>query len=166
MTHLEDHFKAIYQDNHPKVYRMCLGYASGDQMLAGDFCQEVFIKVWEHLPSFRNDASISTWIYRITVNTCLVSLRKKRNIPLSKVPGTVELQNPENEFKEKEKKFQTLYQCIDQLSKDNKSIILLELEGIPQKEIASIMGISHEAIRIRIHRIKNELTKCVKNDSI
>ncbi|WFO18173.1 hypothetical protein M601_013800 [Cellulophaga baltica 4] len=44
--------------------------------------------------------------------------------------------------------------------------MLLELEGIPQKEIASIMGISHEAIRIRIHRIKNELTKCVQNDSI
>ncbi|KGK30451.1 RNA polymerase sigma factor [Cellulophaga sp. E6(2014)] len=166
MKHLEDHFKAIYQDNHPKVYRMCLGYASGDLMLANDFVQEVFIKVWEHLPNFRNDASISTWIYRITVNTCLISLRKKRNIPLSKILGTVEIQNPENGLQDKEKKFQTLYQCIDQLSKDNKSIILLELEGIPQKEIASIMGISHEAIRIRIHRIKNELTKCVQNDSI
>ncbi|WP_158975089.1 RNA polymerase sigma factor [Cellulophaga sp. L1A9] len=162
MTHLEAHFKAIYHENHPKVYRMCMGYASGDHMLASDFAQEVFIKVWEHLPSFRNDASISTWIYRITVNTCLVSLRKKRSIPLSKIMSTDEVRTPENETHNTENNFKALYHCIDLLSKDNKSIILLELEGIPQKEIASIMGISHEAIRIRVHRIKNELTKCVQ----
>ncbi|ADV48848.1 RNA polymerase sigma factor [Cellulophaga sp. E16_2] len=162
MKHLEAHFKAIYQENHPRVYRMCLGYASGDHMTASDYAQEVFIKVWEHLPSFRKEATISTWIYRITVNTCLISLRKKRSIPFSKVMRTVEITNPENESQSTEKNFKALYRCIDLLTKDNKSIILLELEGIPQKEIANIMGISHEAIRIRIHRIKNELTKCVR----
>ncbi|WP_240491750.1 RNA polymerase sigma factor [Flavivirga aquatica] len=55
-----------------------------------------------------------------------------------------------------------MYQCINTLNKDSKSIILLELEGLRQKEIAEIMGLSHEAIRVRIYRIKNELTKCVK----
>jgi RNA polymerase sigma-70 factor (ECF subfamily) len=48
------------------------------------------------------------------------------------------------------------------LKTENKSIILLELEGLPQKEIAEVMGLSHDVIRVRIHRIKNELTKCVK----
>ena len=55
-----------------------------------------------------------------------------------------------------------MYTCINKLNKDNKSIILLELEGLPQKEIAEVMGLTHEAVRVRVHRIKNELTKCVK----
>ena len=57
-----------------------------------------------------------------------------------------------------------MYRCIDKLSAENKSIILLELEGLPQKEIAEITGINHAAIRTRIHRIKDQLSKCVKNE--
>ena len=56
-----------------------------------------------------------------------------------------------------------LYACINKLSKTNRAIIMLELEGLPQKEIAEIMGLKHEAIRTRIHRIKNELIKCTNN---
>jgi RNA polymerase sigma-70 factor (ECF subfamily) len=62
----------------------------------------------------------------------------------------------------KEENLNSLYACIEKLSKGNKSIILLELEGVPQKDIAAIMGINHEAIRVRIHRIKIELTKCAQ----
>ena len=59
-----------------------------------------------------------------------------------------------------------MYKCINKLPKDSRGIILLELEGLPQKEIAEVIGISHEAVRVRIHRIKDSLTKCVQNDSI
>ena len=62
---------------------------------------------------------------------------------------------------EKEKQFQEMYRCIDTLSPTNKAIILMELEALPQKEIAQVMGVNHEAIRTRIHRIKNQLSKCV-----
>tara|TARA_R110002050_G_scaffold15706_4_gene48113 strand:- start:6029 stop:6520 length:492 start_codon:yes stop_codon:yes gene_type:complete len=162
MQNLESLFKEVYQSNYPKVYRLCLGYATGDEMLAKDLSQEVFIKVWENLPSFRNNAAISTWVYRITVNTCMVYFRKKKNIPLPNFLNTLEASPDENSHHTKEQNLNSLYSCIDKLSKDSKSIILLELEGIPQKEIAAIMGLSHEAIRVRIHRIKNELTKCVQ----
>lgn len=166
MKHLEILFKEVYRSNYPKVFRLCLGYARGDEMLASDLCQEVFIKVWENLASFRKDAAIATWIYRITVNTCLIYFRNKKRNPTSNNTNTIQDNSDENLHQTKAKNLDSLYACIDKLSKDNKSIILLELEGIPQKEIAAIMGINHEAIRVRIHRIKNELTKCVKNDII
>jgi len=163
MANLECKFDKIYNDNYPKVIRLCLGYVNGDDMLAKDLAQEVFIKVWENLESFRNESSLSTWIYRITVNTCLTSIRGKRSVNISNNLHNLESEgDSESLIDEKELKLNQLYNCINSLNKDNKSIILLELEGLPQKDIAEIMGLSHEAIRVRVHRIKNELTKCVK----
>lgn len=158
-------FERIYQENYQKVIRICMGYVKGDDDLAKDLTQEVFIKVWKQLDSFRNESSISTWIYRITVNTCLLQLRNKKFLKRADVIGG--LSEAEEESRpSKENQLKQMYQCIDKLPKDNKGIILLELEGLPQKEIAEIMGLSHEAVRVRVHRIKNSLTKCVKNGNV
>lgn len=162
MSALESQFDDIYKTHYPKVIRLCLGYANGDKAQAKDLTQEVFIKVWQNLKAFRKESSISTWIYRITVNTCLISLRKKKTIDVSTHLNYMESINDLSDTYDKENKLNQLYSCINKLNKDNKSIILLELEGLAQKEIAEIMGLSHEAIRVRVHRIKNELIKCVK----
>ena len=153
-------FQEIYHSYYPKVIRLCMGYLSGNEALAKDMTQEVFIKVWQYLKDFRGEATISTWIYRITVNTCLQELRKKKTKSLKIDIAS----NEANEDPETEKQFASMYRCIDQLSAENKSIILLELEGLPQKEIAAITGLNHAAIRTRIHRIKDQLSKCVKNE--
>ncbi|WBL23157.1 RNA polymerase sigma factor [Zunongwangia sp. HRR-M8] len=153
-------FEDIYAANYPRVFRLCLGYLSGNEDLSKDLAQEVFIKVWQYLDDFRGEASTSTWIYRITVNTCLQELRKKKTKPLKiEIAGD----NPIEES-ETESQFASMYRCIDQLSAENKSIILLELEGLPQKEIAKVIGINHASVRTRIHRIKDQLSKCVKNE--
>lgn len=162
MKGLESKFEEIYKTNYPKVIRLCLGYANGDDMLAKDLTQEVFIKVWKNLDSFRNESSISTWIYRITVNTCLISLRNKTTVDNLHHVNNIEDSSGFSTDENKDDKLKQLYKCINKLNKDNKGIILLELEGLPQKEIAEIMGLSHEAIRVRVHRIKEKLTKCVK----
>lgn len=158
-------FEDIYKNNYQKVIRLCMGYVNGDEALAKDLTQEVFIKVWENLPSFRQEASIATWIYRITVNTCLLQLRSKKFIKDSETIDRIIIKEEENN-PSKENQLSQMYQWINKLSKESKGIILLELEGLPQKEIAEIIGLSHEAVRVRVHRIKNSLTKCVQNDSI
>lgn len=155
----EELFHRVYRENYRKVISLCLGFVNGDQDLAKDLAQETFIKVWEHMDSFRNEASFSTWIYRITVNTCLTYSKKKKFVPLS---VDVAAEENSDELK-KEHQFQSMYKCIDKLLPLSKSIILLELEQLPQKEIAEIMGMTHEALRTRIHRIKSQLSKCVKN---
>jgi len=165
MQEYKPNFEKIYQENYQRVIRICMGYVKGDEDLAKDLTQEVFIKVWRQLNSFRNESSISTWIYRITVNTCLLQLRNKKF--LKRADAIERLTEVEEEgHPSKENQLKQMYKCIDKLSKDNKGIILLELEGLPQKEIAEIMGLSHEAVRVRVHRIKNSLTKCVNNGSI
>ncbi|WP_282042281.1 RNA polymerase sigma factor [Winogradskyella flava] len=155
-------FDTIYKENYPKVIRLCMGYTHGNESQAQDLTQDVFIKVWENLGDFKNQSALSTWIYRITVNTCLMSLRKKKKLRLSNnLPMYVESNNGSHS-ESREQQFSQLYGCIDKLSENSKTIILLALEGLPQKEIAEIVGVKHEAIRVRLHRIKNELTKCVK----
>lgn len=153
-------FEEIYQENYPRVIRLCLGYAKGDEAQAKDLAQEVFVKVWRNLSNFRNQANVSTWIYRITVNTCLQELRKKKYVDLKIDPAS----EPTSNATEIEAKFKWMYACINKLNSENKSIILLELEGVPQNAIADIIGISHAAVRTRIHRIKEQLSKCVSHE--
>ena len=160
MTRLEEEFKSIYRENYTKVMRLCMGYVSGDMETAKDLTQEVFIKVWSNLGTFRNESHITTWIYRIAVNTCLMKLRDKKNkSPIEAIPMDMVAETASGQKKEKE--YQDMYRCIATLGPTNKAIILMELEGLPQKEIARVMGLKHEAIRTRVHRIKNQLSKCV-----
>lgn len=161
----QSYFETIYSSNYQKVFRVCLGYVKGDEILAKELTQEIFIKVWENLASFRKEASIATWVYRITVNTCLLYFRKKKKEQISEITKPIE-QEEEDNHSAKEGQLAMMYTCINKLPQEQKAIIILELEGLPQKEIAEIMGLTHEAVRVRIHRIKNSLTKCVQHGGI
>lgn len=157
----EVYFEKIYNENYQKVFGLCLGYVKGNTDLAEDLAQDVFVKVWLNLKNFRKDAKLSTWIYRITVNTCLQELRKKEYLSLTFDIQAEEADEPQTLH---EIRLTKMYECISQLSLQNQSIIFLELDDVPQAEIAEIIGISHQVVRTRIHRIKTQLSKCVKYD--
>ncbi|MFH6967991.1 RNA polymerase sigma factor [Flavobacterium sp. FlaQc-28] len=161
----KEQFNDIYNKHYNKVFRLCKGYFCGDISLASDAAQEIFIKVWEKLDTFRNESSISTWIYRITVNTCLLYLRKsssKKEIRTDSFPQLV----TETYSNEKDEQLQQMYQCIQKLEETNKIIILMTLDGIEYPEISEVIGITEETLRVRIHRIKKSLTQCVQNENI
>ncbi|KAF2515220.1 RNA polymerase sigma factor [Flavobacterium foetidum] len=161
----KEQFNEIYNKHYDKVFRLCKGYFCGDSELASDAAQEIFIKVWEKLDTFRNDSSISTWIYRIAVNTCLLYLRKsssKKEIRTDVLPQAVS----ENYSSEKDERLQQMYQCIQKLEETNKMIILMTLDGVEYQEISEVIGITEETLRVRIHRIKKSLTQCVQNENI
>ncbi|MEM8847878.1 MAG: sigma-70 family RNA polymerase sigma factor [Bacteroidota bacterium] len=164
MTKQELDFKLIYEENHSRIMRLCMGYVARDQDLANDLTQEVFIKVWRNLKSFKNESNISTWIYRIAVNTCLMNLRKNRSSRSLNIIESKDLVESDNQSEEVENQYKQMYRCIDTLSATNKAIVMMELEGMAQKEIANIMGLKHEAVRTRIHRIKTQLSKCVNHE--
>lgn len=154
-------FNELFNTHYPKVLRLCKGYFNGDVDLAADASQEVFIKVWENLDSYRNESSIGTWIFRIAVNTCLVYLRKKstkKEIRAEQFPNLA----TENYSPEIEEKLSKMYACIQKLDEMGKMIILMVLEGIDYSEIAQVVGLTEETLRVRIHRIKKSLTQCVQ----
>lgn len=154
-------FKEVYTSHQASVLRLCLGYFGGDKQLADEVCQEVFIKVWNYLDGFEGKSQIGTWIYRISVNTCLNTLRssKKKHKHLELHEHIVADQ--EDEPSVEDTRLQSLYACIEELNPKDKSIILLVLEQEPYADIAEILGISENYLRVKIHRIKDKLSKCV-----
>ncbi len=160
-TVTESEFTAAYNRLYPKVYRLCLGYVAGDHDSAADLCQQTFIKVWNYRNSFNQKAALSTWIYRIAVNSCLGHNKKKR--PQALVNTEVEMEETEAAPTDYHNSIKHLYLCIDTLKPINKTVILLELEEIPQQEIADSLGYSHGSIRTRLHRIRELLLKCLNH---
>ena len=158
----EQEFTNIYNLHASKIYRLCLGYASGNNELAKEWLQETFIKVWKHRNSFKGKSSIDTWIYRIAVNVCLGDLRKtKKSITINEdlLSNTSNDDDNDNE----EGNIKKMYLCIDKLNEQNRALILLELENIPQTTIAETVGINHGTLRTRLSRIRKSLLKCIKN---
>ncbi len=156
----EQEFTNIYNLHASKVHRLCLGYASGNNELAKEWHQETFIKVWKHGNSFKGKSSIDTWIYRIAVNVCLGDLRKSRkSITINE--DLLSNSSYDDNKNDDEKNIKKMYHCIDQLNEQNKALILLELENIPQTTIADTVGLAHGTLRTRLSRIRKSLLKCI-----
>ncbi|BAO76361.1 RNA polymerase sigma factor [Winogradskyella sp. PG-2] len=158
----EKEFTNIYNLHASKIQRLCLGYASGNNELAKEWLQETFIKVWKHRNSFKGKSSIDTWIYRIAVNVCLGDLRKQRkNITINE--DSLSNSRYDDSIDNNEGNIKKMYHCIDQLNEQNKALILLELENIPQTTIADTVGLAHGTLRTRLSRIRKSLLKCITN---
>lgn len=153
----EELFKEIFQNNSRKIYHLCYGY-TGDDDSANDLMQETFMKVWQNLDKFRNQALISTWIYRIAVNTCLSYLRVQKRQAKDELTDNI-IENQPEEVSEKNNQVSQLYQCIAQLDENERIIITMVLDEVPYSEIAEISGISEGNLRVKIHRIKLKLTE-------
>ncbi|NER18071.1 RNA polymerase sigma factor [Spongiivirga citrea] len=156
-------FESIYKDHYPMVYQMCLGYMKGDSAQAGDLTQEIFIIIWNKLSSFEGKSTLKTWIYRITVNSCLQYLRKqkrKRSIQFEKIEGV--LKNEPTE--EVDTKNQSLYAAIGKLNEIDRLLIMMILDGETYDGVAEVIGISVVNVRVKIHRIKQRLKKILENE--
>jgi RNA polymerase sigma factor (sigma-70 family) len=157
VTDKEASFKKIFEANSKKIYHLCYGY-TGDDDAANDLMQETFLKVWQNLDKFRNQAMISTWIYRIAVNTCLTYLRSEKR--QAKDELTPELEETKGEeVSEKNEQVAMLYKCISKLEESERIIITMVLDEVPYPEIAEISGISEGNLRVKVHRIKQRLTE-------
>lgn len=149
-------FTTLYNQYSGSIYKLCLGF-TGDASLAQDMLQETFIRVWNNMQDFRGDAKWSTWIFRIAVNTCLTWLRKKKE-PLVDADSDA-LALISEETSNSEQQVQLLYTCISRLAETDRLIITLVLEEKPYDEIADITGITENNLRVKIHRIKKQLSE-------
>lgn len=147
-------FEDIYKEYSPRIFRLCMGYVN-ERDWAKDLLQETFIQVWKNLHTFRNESSISTWIFRIATNICLRQLEHSSRMPKADLPYSME----DKGDTPIEEQLAILYKCIGTLKEADRLIISLVLEGLPQKEIAVITGVAEGNLRVKIHRIKQTLTE-------
>lgn len=156
-------FDQIYEQCYAMVLQMCLGFVKGDKDIANDISQEVFINIWNAVDKFKGQSSYKTWVYRITVNTCLQYLRKEKNkkqLSLEKVEHTLvsDIKTSDNDPNSK------LYRAIGKLEELDRLLIMMVLEGQDYDTISEVLGIKPTNVRVKIHRIKKRLKKILDHE--
>jgi len=153
----EDKFIEVVHLHERVIYKVCSFYIS-DEFPLSDLYQEVVYNLWKTFPRFRGECALSTWIYRIALNTCISGLRKANKRPLNAVPLSVLENIPEEtgdaEFDEKIK---YMYSLINRLKTLEKAIVLLYLEDKSYQEIADITGLTLSNVATKLKRAKEKL---------
>ena len=167
MSKKEELFRKIIKENEQRISSICRYYSSNEDDHK-DMYQEVLINIWKSLENFRGDSQWSTWVYRVSVNTALgfakKEIRRKKIFIRQDDERLKDLLDYDNcPTIEKEIMLQALENKINMLSVVDKIIITLVLESVSHKEIASVIGITEPNVRVKIHRIKNELKEMLKN---
>ncbi len=159
-------FKQIIQENNERIERICRYYSNSPQDQE-DLHQEILMQIWNSLDNFRGDAQISTWIYKVAVNVSL-TFRKNSYKALNlyvdsntqNLDNLIAFEDIDNQIFEK--RFNILKKEINQLSVVEKALISLVLEGLSIKEIAEVIGITEANTKVKIHRIKRDLSNRLK----
>ncbi|MCC6571795.1 MAG: sigma-70 family RNA polymerase sigma factor [Chitinophagales bacterium] len=136
------------------IHKVCRMYCSGQED-HHDLFQEIVLQLWKAFPGFRQESKISTWMYRIALNTAISGLRKKK-IQTTGIDA-IAFQLEDRQEENPEVGLQQLYKAIEHLSDVEKSIVLLYLEDKPYDEIAEITGITANYVAVKMNRIKEKL---------
>jgi RNA polymerase sigma-70 factor, ECF subfamily len=153
-------FEELVRKNEDRIYNLCCSMLC-DPQDAQDAAQDTFIKVYRGLKGFRPDASLSTWLYRIAINTCLDHRKKYRHDPLDGEVLPLDLQSsdpsPEGHYHAK-KNAEILRAALHKLpDKLRSAIILREIEGLSYEEIAIVLDVSVGTVKSRIARARDYL---------
>ncbi|MEO1254926.1 MAG: RNA polymerase sigma factor, partial [Bacteroidota bacterium] len=130
-----------------------------------DLFQEICLQVWKSIPNFRAESAVSTWLYRISLNTAIKwSAKEKKHIGRHhEIDHTDHVLISQGE--PKDDRIEWLYSEIRKFDEVDRSLSLLLLEGYSYKKMAKIIGISESNIGVKIHRIKERLAKNVRKTS-
>ncbi len=154
--HDKQQFIGIIQANEGLIYKVTKIYSYSPED-AQDLYQEIVYQLWKAFPFFRKEAKISTWMYRIALNTAITysnkQKRKQAHIPIDDVL----LNRTDSADIVIDERYEILYAEIKKLNSIQKGIILLHLEGRSYEEIATITGFTYSNVGTRLNRIKQKL---------
>jgi RNA polymerase sigma-70 factor, ECF subfamily len=149
-------FKKWLGEYHRLIYKVVRAYgATADDM--DDLFQEICLQLWLSIPRFEGRAKVSTWIYRVALNTALVWNRGEKNRRRHGSQTNIFRGQQPAETKQSEEVVERLYGAIKKLSKIDASVILMQLDGVPYSEMAEILGISEDNVGVKLHRAKKHL---------
>ena len=148
-------FEQIVAEYGRLINKICYMYAT-DMNTFNDLRQEVLLNVWQGLCGFENRAKMSTWLYRVSLNTCITFTNKeKRHSSHDTLSDNIYSYDTSQEYL---RQLQEMYQLIDKLNRLEKALILLWLDEVPYDEIGAIMGISRNNVASKLRRVKEKLT--------
>ena len=157
----EKEFEQLVKKHKNTIYTVCFMF-SKDSEEVNDFFQEVLINIWQGLPSFKGQSKMETWIWRISLNTCISCERKKKKN--ATVPLTMDVDFFEDKDADADaQQVRMLYDRVHRLKPFDRAIVLLWLEGIAYDEIAAIVGITTSNVATRLFRIREQLKQMSNN---
>ncbi len=154
---IEHKFIVEFEQNQNIIHKVCRIYTS-NQDAHNDLFQEIAIQLWKAYPKFRGESKLSTWMYRIGLNTAITLYRKsKRSIVTQDFDSVLYKIESTSYDDTEEEQLKLMYAAIHQLTDIDKALIFLYLEDVNYKEIAETMGITEVNARVRMNRIKTRL---------
>ena len=154
MKSLENDFARIVREHKGTIYTVCYMFSKDEDEVA-DLFQDILVNLWKGFAGFRGESNIRTWVYRVSLNTCISADRKKKRrgetIPLSMDINLFE------DSGEDIKQIRMLQGRISRLGPFDRAIVLLWLENLSYDEIGAIVGISAKNVSVRLVRIKDQL---------
>jgi RNA polymerase sigma-70 factor (ECF subfamily) len=162
----QQQFKELVETHGDKIYRLVSAYLTDKDELP-DLYQEVLVNVWQSLPRFEGNSQLSTWVYRIAVNTAITFNKKElsRRQKLANPLAENHLALPEAANHSKEPQLQLLERCIAQLPEDERLVIGLLLDDQSYKNISEIIGISLSNVGVKINRAKAKLSRLMEEQA-
>ncbi|MBR7014257.1 MAG: sigma-70 family RNA polymerase sigma factor [Prevotella sp.] len=154
-TTSETDFERIVREHKSTIYTVCYMFSS-DQDEVNDLFQETLINLWRGFNKFEGRANIRTWIYRVSLNTCISIHRKKKRMK------TLPLSMDINLFEDRDedtRQIDLLRHRISRLQPFDRAIVLLWLENLSYDDIAAITGISVKNVSVKLVRIREQLKK-------
>lgn len=153
MNGLDKQFAQTVTEHKSTIYTVCYMF-SKDKEEVDDLFQEALIKLWQGFASFQGKSDLRTWIYKVTLNSCISIDRKKKirkTQPLMEGIDLFDKNDADN------RQTDMLHARIQRLQPFDRAIVLLWLENMSYDEIAQIVGINPKNVSVRLYRIKEQL---------
>ena len=152
----EREFEKMIREHKGTIYTVCYMF-SGDPDEVADLFQEILINLWRGSGTFRGDSAQGSWIWKVALNTCISSDRKKKRGPQTS-PLSMDIDLFEDQDADT-RQIGLLRSRIGKLGPFDRAIVLLWLENLSYEEIGQIVGISPKNVSVRLVRIKEQLKK-------
>lgn len=165
MIEIEKEFLNMINIHRGIIYKVCHLYGK-EKEFKEDLFQEIVLQLWRSFPTFKKESLLSTWMYRVALNTAISQFRKDIRKPERQSLSKAEFQIPDLGFLQDENENALLLnQAIQQLTRIEKAVIMLYLEEKSYREISEIMGITQSNVGVKLNRIKIKLEKIIKKDN-
>lgn len=142
-------FERLLQDNHARLMRIARQFSAGDGWQ--DLLQEIRLQLWRSLDSFRGQAQVSTWVYRVAMNTAIS--HQRRHLPYAAHDhATVDHAHAVN--RGADAALELLRDFLAALDPVNRALLIMDLDGLEREQISQVLGLSVNAIAVRMTRLR------------
>lgn len=154
----EESFINLIKEHQGLIHKVCILYET-DRDTRNDLFQEIVLQLWKSFHTFRGDSKITTWMYRIALNTAISGLRKYKRTLTTEELEERHFNISDSYSDDHEENLETLHRCIRQLTEIERAMIMMALDEVPYEEIAETIGITQNNVRVRMNRIREKLRK-------